>query len=426
MAILSAPISNSFGQDGPPPASPVRTAPVIEDVIVEPIKLTGSVVPKRQTQISAETSGLVQEVLVDEGDYVQKGQVLARLRQKPTEIMIDAANGDLQIEQARLDELENGTRQEDIDAEKADVDEAKANLDFWISEEKRLKSLFDDNAVSESEYQSAKTSMDTAKATLLLETAEYERAVRGPRVEEINSQKGEVASKEAAVELQKDLLDRHIIRAPFDGIIGLKQIEIGQWVQTGAVTFGMAQIDELRVQVSLPERYFSDVQIGTVAKMNFPALPDKTITAPVTYKIPLANQAARTFPVRIEFKNTEFDVAPGMFANVVLKPQKEGSEVSMLVPKDAVVTTPNQERKVYVVRKGETGDAAFPVNVSLGRNIDNHVEIFSNELEPGNQVIIRGNETIKFPGENVRVIEEGEKISQSSENSNQVSSSANY
>ncbi len=388
---------------GPPPAN-VDASPVVAERIRDTITLTGSIVTRRASEVSAEVSARVAEVLADAGDYVEKGQVLARLRAEPVRLQIDEARGQLAIEEAKLAELLNGSRAEDIEIERAQAEEARAALELATLDEDRARELFETKVVSDSEYDRARTSKLGRKAAWEREQAQYERTKNGPRAEEIASQRGEVEAAAAKVAQYADMLERHEIRAPYNGVLGAKLVEAGQWVTPGTTAFTIAELDVLRVEVKVPERHFNDVAPGTPARVMIDAVPGKLVDATISHRIPLANEASRTFPVRVEFPNADLSVAPGMFARATFEIGPEDEEPSILVPRDAIVMSPDRSQSVWVVRDGDAGPAAFPETVETGRSWKGSIEVLSEGLRPGDRVIVRGNERL-FPSQPVNVRE---------------------
>lgn len=391
-------------EGGGPPVALISVETVAESPIRESVMLTGTVEPKRFSTLTMDASGLVEEMFVDDGELVAQGQEMLRLRSTRTELALAAAEADLAIQQAQLQELLNGTRPEDLAAARAAVEEAEARLALAESEEARASELLASRTASKAEFDNARAEFLRAKAALARATADLDRAVNGPRAETIDRQRAEVASAEAEVARLRDELTRYVLRAPFDGVIGQKQTEVGQWVSPGAPLFAIAELDVLRVRVALPERYFNDVRPGDEALVTFDALGGDSISAPVAIKVPLASQAARTFPVMLEFPNAGYRVAPGMFARVEMPVGERDPQPVVAVPKDAVVREPGGATKVWLVRDFGDGPGAFPENVVLGRSYRGLVEITSGGVADGDRIVVRGNETILFPSQPVEIV----------------------
>jgi multidrug efflux pump subunit AcrA (membrane-fusion protein) len=373
----------------------------VTGAVSDEVRLTGTIMPLRATQVSAEVASTVAEVLVDEGTPVDVGQPLLRLRSAQVEIDVKEAEARLSLAKALLNELLNGTRVEDVDIKRAIVQEMEADLNLRKAEYDRVAELLTGEAVSRSEFDSASAMLQQSQAKLARERAELALAIEGPRAERIEAARAEVLAAEARLEKLTDDLERHTVRAPFHGVIGTKFTEVGQWVRVGDPLFTLAELDILRAEVEIPERYFNRINVGSVAALTIDALVGKEIEAPVSVKIPVGNVSSRAFPVKIDIQNKEYRIAPGMLVRVVFSlPDLEGRE-SLLAPKDAVVMTPDQKRALWVVVDSPEGKIAERRDVNVGRSFGKWTEILApTSLTVGDKVVVRGNETLR-PGQAV-------------------------
>ncbi len=333
-------------------ATPVTISVAEIAPVFQEIPLNGTVTARRVSKLSPRVDGLVDEVLVDEGDSIEAGAVLLRLDQVLADIESSRAHAALEEARARYKEA---IRQRD---EAAD-----------LVAKKHIASTAYEKSIAEVEINAA--------AVKRLE-AEHRR--------------------------QRELVKRHSIRAPFAGVIGRKLVEIGQWVETGSAVFELVEIDVLRIEVPVPQFYFGAVALGTPAAVRFDALPGQIFEAAVTMKIPVSNTTARTFPIRIEMDNKSRLKAPGMSARVSLLLQEETHTAALQLPRDAVVRKPDGSQTVWVVSEENGVLSAVPVIVEVGRAARGKVEIVSGALNPGDRVVINGNEILR-PGQHIRIIE---------------------
>src|SRR5690606_16422243 len=130
----------------------VQTIEVTRGRVMDELRLTGSITPRRFTTVASELAARVEEVFVDAGDFVTAGDPLARLRSTPKELELAEEQAVLAVAQARLDQLLNGTRAEDLAIARANVADFEARLALAESDEKRLASLLSTEASSQSEY----------------------------------------------------------------------------------------------------------------------------------------------------------------------------------------------------------------------------------------------------------------------------------
>jgi RND family efflux transporter MFP subunit len=176
--------------------------------------------------------------------------------------------------------------------------------------------------------------------------------------------------------------------------------EAGYWLSQGGAVVEIIQIDEVEVEVYVPESYIRFVKVGEAAVLKFDALPDVTepFVGRIVSIIPEAEARSRTFPVRVRLKNPRGDngylVKPGMLAKCALPvgPSKR----TTLIPKDALVLGQvGSQVKQIVEGKVRT------VNVQLGISQGSNVEVVQG-LQPGDVVAVFGNERLR-DGESVRV-----------------------
>jgi RND family efflux transporter MFP subunit len=334
-------------------AAPVVVGRVEMKPMLEQLPLTGSVAARRTSHLSPRVDGLVAELLVDDGDFVAKNQVLVKLDPVIAEVQLARAAAAAQEARARL---KDARRRRDEAAE--------------LATDKLVASTVYDSAVAEVEINEAS-----------------------------------VKRLEAELRQQSELLSRHSIRAPFAGVVGRKEVEVGQWVQRGAAVMDIFESRVLRIEVPVPQIYFNRVTIGTGAIVRFDSNPDNPVNASVNIKIPLSNPAARTFPVRIEIDNANGDWAPGMSARITLLLSNGNDSPVLQVHRDALTARADGRNIVWVVDGNSESAVAIAVEVRTGRALGDRVEVIGGDLSAGARVIIRGNERLRT-GQPIRIVDE--------------------
>ena len=381
------------------PPAPVVTARVEEGSFIQPIQLTGTVEALRFTTISAEQSGVLERLLVDEGDRVTTGQLLLELRKMPLALEVTRARAEYRAEQARLDELEAGTREEDIAQRRAEIRQTEAELRSARRDLERYRQLLEEGSVSEEEFDAVQSLYETLEATLESRQAALRRAERGPREEEILRARADVDAKLAEAQLAADDLERASVEAPYSGFVTSKRKDIGGWVNRGEPLLDIEDISTVRVRIDVPEVYFNRFAPGDQLNISFDAAPKKKFIGTVHQVIPRADSRSRAFPVLIDIENEEYFLAPGMMARVMLRPLSE-AEQTTVIPKDAIVAQ-GPVPMVYRVQQTDSGPVAEQLEIQTGRYFGEAVEVFG-DLAPGDQVVIRGNERLQ-PGQKVNV-----------------------
>lgn len=373
---------------------PVTLATVKATQIDKLVHLTGSVLARRTAHLSAEIAGKVEKLWVDEGDQVKQEDLLLHIKAKPKQLELKQAQAQQQYRQALLNELQAGTRPEEIAAQKADVAHAEHSVALAKTNATRIAKLWRSKSISQEEYDSAQAELQRAQALLTREQMEYQLARKGARSEVVAAALAQLEDAQAQVEQLTDQIARHDIRAPFKGVISQKLTEIGNWVNPGDEVLTLTEVDALRVEFALPQKYYHQVIEGTPVDIQFDAMPEQKFTAPVQQKIPVGSQTARTFPVRVEINNADQQKASGMSARITLY-LKENTAKVLLVPVDAVMLTVEGTQSVWLAKKSGDDWIASEVRIHTGRTHLDHVEVTEGAIQAGDHVIIRGNETLR-------------------------------
>lgn len=344
------------------PAAAQKTAALVEvdKVVVEPLTQTmpvlGRFVAREAGPVAALVSGPVAEVLVDVGDRVRKGDLLARLS---TDITISNRN----LRAAELREKE------------AALETARAETELASLELRRLENLRKSPAFSQARYEDKSAEV----ARYLSKAAEAEASV---------------VRAGANLDLADLDLARAEIRAPYNGVVIVRHAMAGAFVNTGAPVVSLVNDEDMEIEADVPAKRLNGLAPERGVRVT---LDDgRSIMATVRAVIPTENALTRTRPVRFTAKivGTEtFRLATDQSVTVLL-PIGELREV-MSVHKDAVIAR-SGGYIVYVVK----GDKAELRPVKVGESIGTRVEVLSG-LEPGEFVVVRGNERLR-PGQAVK------------------------
>ena len=321
--------------------------------IHEEIALNGSLIARRTSRLSTEIDGLVSEILVDDGDRLKLGAVVIRLDPQLARIDRDAASARLEEARARKRESERRHRE--------------------------LQELQETRHVADTNVEAAKAQIDIDAATVKRGEAELARAL--------------------------ELLDRHVVSAPFDAVVSRKLVESGEWVETNTAIAELVDVAVLRLEVPVPQFYYANVDTETHVSIRLDAMPDRSFEAKVTRKIPVSDTASRTFRIWIDIPNDERSLAPGMSARVKLHVAAGDRAPAILLPRDAIVRKPDGTTNVWVIVVEDGITKAVPRLIETGRSYRDHIEIVQGDVRPGQQVVIRGNEILR-PGQSVHVAEE--------------------
>lgn len=385
-------ISSVSWAQGPPPA-PVVAAHVRQAKVRATAKVVGTILPMTESTVSSEIAGLVKELPIRQGDEVQAGQLLCKLKDDTLGLLLNEALARLEALRQTLAELEAGTRKEDLERLRAVVEEAKAMKDKWDREKERVERIYKEKAASAQEYSDTISDWIAGVQRLAQAQAELAKAEAGPRKEEIARARAEVNAQQAIVNQIQDRINKTEIRAPYGGYIITKQTEMGQWITQGGPVVELLALDRVLARVDIPENAVIFVQKGDKAQVWIDALQQE-FAGKVVHIIPRGDPSARTFPIEIEIVNDARMIKPGMFVQATLP---AGPEIdSLIVPKDAIVRR-GPVRMIYAVRMNH----AVPVIVETGLEEKDQISI-AGQIGPGELVVTRGNQRL-IPGQEVIV-----------------------
>jgi RND family efflux transporter MFP subunit len=261
-----------------------------------------------------------------------------------------------------------------IEASRAELAEAKVLQSQAQRDWERQKRLFDINSVSEKAYEDARFNLDGARK--------------------------KVTRLSANLRSLEDQLSKKQIKAPVSGYVVKRHCLVGQWLGEGNDAITIVVPDPIRLMIPVPERYVSAIKKGAQAEVTFDALPGQTFKGEIDAVILRADEAARTFPVRIKISNPDGVIKPGMLGRANLPVGNR--RLATLVPKDALVLS-GTGKAVYVV----VDQTARVVPVETGAAHGPLIEV-TGDLKPGQKVVVRGNERLR-PGQPVQIIPDREE-----------------
>ncbi len=238
----------------------------------------------------------------------------------------------------------------------------KYTYELLKDKEYRQNKLFEKEAISQEEYDDALNQFNVSKAE---------------------------------VDLIKAQIDKTEIKAPFNGIVGLKNVSEGSYITPSTVIASLQNINPIKIDFSIPEKYSGSVKVGD--QINFRVVGDEENYNAKVYAIePKIDPVTRTLKIRAIYSNQAGRILPGSFADVKLILDKIDN--ALLVPTQAIVPE-LKGQKVYIYRSGKVAQQ----NVEMGIRTDEYVQITSG-LNPNDTLIISGILQIK-PGAEVSITE---------------------
>lgn len=388
--------------------TPVAVSTVVSRSVADGRSFVGSVVPVRESTVGSTVEERVAEFLVSEGDRVEAGQPLVKLRTRTLEIELNGARAELEAMRQELAELENGTRPEELEQGRAELARAAALRDYAQAARRRIEGLLRNRQASAQELDEVVSNAEAAEQAYNVSQAALDLLIAGPRAEQLARARAKGMVQQEVINRLEDRLAEHTIVAPFAGYVVTEHTEVGQWLGRGDPVVDLIELDCVDVVVSVIEDDIRHISVGTPARVEVPALPDKALTGAVALVVPRADFRSRSFPVKVRLLNQEAHGGPmlkaGMIARATLPVGPE--HPALLVPKDALVLGGPSPR-VYVFEPLSGGDdptlgTVQPVPVTLGVASGSLVEV-SGPLQVDQRVVVQGNERLR-PGQEVRVL----------------------
>ena len=297
--------------------------------VTESLSLVGSIAPNEMVELKSETEGIVQEILFDEGQRLEKGHLLIR-----------------------LDDTKLG----------AAVAEAESSSKLSRANFERAKQLLKDTLISQQEFDQASATFDLNRATLELK--------------------------------QRQLKDTRIY-APFAGVTAARHVSPGQVIARDTVLTTLVDLDPVKVEVNVPERYLQQLKVGQALEFSVAAFPGEKFRGEVYFISPQINESLRTALIKARIPNPAAKLRGGMFASMDLTLQVRASAI--VIPEPAIMSS-GDAFSVFVVDKD--GNAQIRP-IAVGLRLAGKAEIVKG-LNAGEKVVVEGIQKLR-PGGAVKL-----------------------
>jgi RND family efflux transporter MFP subunit len=327
--------------------------PPVDVVIAQPAKvgqdlvLPGETAAWYETTIYARVNGYVAKWLVDIGDRVKKGQVLATIETPELDAELEAARAQLSTSQAQ------------VKARQAEAEFGKTTNERWRDSPKGV--------VSEQERESKKADYESSVARLYAADAQ------------VNLDKSKVDQYSALKEFKQ-------VKAPFDGTITERKIDVGNLVTAGSGStttplYRMAQTDPLRVFVEVPQSAAGELMnAGVPAEIRAAGAVGGVFSGEIARSAESLNAQARTMRVEVDMPNAKHALVPGMYVNVAFRLPSRGS---VEVPAAALIF---RSSGIQVAQVDGAGKIQFR-DVMIARDNGSLVEL-SSGVKPGDRLVL--------------------------------------
>jgi RND family efflux transporter MFP subunit len=344
----------------------VHAIPATQDTVARGTVVTGTLAAEDQVVLSFKVDGRLNEIAVDLGSRVRKGQIIAQLDPTDFRLRVRQAEAALQQARARLGLSPDGA-DDRVDPEHTPlVRQAQAMLHEARRSRDRMAVLWERQLIARAE-------LDTATATLQVAEGRYEDAI-----EEVRNRQAVLAERRSDLAIARQQLLDSELKAPLDGAVRQRHASAGQYLAAGSPIVTVVRIHPLRLRLAVPERVAADVRVGQL--VNVKVEGDRTVyQGQVARLSPAISEEDRTLLIEAEVPNEHGQLRPGAFAEAEIVTTKDQA---VFVPASSIVTFAGIE-KVMTVRDG----LSVETRVQTGRRIGDRVEIIEG-LKPDELVVV--------------------------------------
>jgi len=341
------------------------TVPVEKGTLKAEINSTGTIKPVVEVQVGSQVSGRIKELYADFESVVKQDQLIA---------LIDPDTYKAKVEQAKANVL----------AAKAKLQKEEVTLVDQLRNLRRKEELIKSNVISQSDYDTAQTTADAARA-------------------QVEVDKATVAQMEANLQEAELQLKYTRIVAPVNGVVTARSMDVGQTVTASfqtPVLFKIAEdLTRMQVYTSVDEADIGRVRVGQKATFTVPAFPDEVFDASVTQirNDPQIQQNVVTYNVLLDVNNHELKLRPGMTTTVTILISEVDD--ALMVPDQtlrfAAKGSAQKSRDLPSLKQGqrrlwklEANNQIRPVTVGIGVVGTERTQVFSEQLRPGDRAVV--------------------------------------
>ena len=352
----------------------VRTPAVVERP--ESVSASGSVEGSETADVAFLVGGRVARVLVEEGQHVTKGQLLAEIDPTDYRNVYNSAEAQKAAAIAVEQRADAGVRKQELEQARIEFERAE-------DEYKRMKFLLDRKSLPPNDFQKIEAAYKAAKER-------YDMAQEGTRKEDRAAATAQAHAADAqATEESKRLSDTRLV-APISGNISMRKVDPGQTVAAGVPVFSIAELNPVKVRVGVPEAEIGKVHHGATAEVAAPSLDGRRFTGKVAIIGVAAEPGSRTYTVKILVPNPGPVLLAGMVAEAhIFGPAKIHA---VTIPAEAVVPDPQGAPNVYVYSPERK--RVYCRRVEVGQPVGKEVEILSG-LSGGEQIVVAGQQKLR-------------------------------
>lgn len=328
------------------------------------LSATGYIVAHHKIEANSKVTGRVAWIGVEKGDKVKEGQILVRLEDQEFRAQYDQARGAADSARAQLQQLQNGSRPEEIQQSEHNLSEARATAVNDKLALDRTKNLVAQGVLSQQALDDATAKYESSQQRVRSLEQSYQLAKIGPRAEEIARAKGALTQGEGQAAYAKSQLDATVIRAPISGTILDRSAEkgellTGQFASAARPVFSIADLNDIQVELDIAQDDFAKLGPKQKGIVTVDAFPDRKYEGVIAEISPEANRQKATVQVKVQITNPDDYLRPEMNATVKFlanEPDKKATAstepAGVYVP-SAAVKDHGGKKIVFIAFKGK-------------------------------------------------------------------------
>ena len=354
---------------------------------------SGKVEAVQKEDITAKTSALVQDVLVEESDQVKLGQVLVRLDTSELVRNLEREAANLAVQSATLAKSTAVARPQEVEQAKADLRRAEANYNNVKLKYGRSQTLYKEGAISKEALEAGYAELVSAESEHRSSQQRLSLLLEGDTKETVQALRAQVSQAQVAVNLAREQLAQAEIKAPMDGVVLSLEAEKGQYVATGSPLAVVGNPKELQVKADITESDGGNLGLDQPVKITCPALPDsefsgtvKRVGAAATTQNKASGEQTNV-SVTVSINNFDNKLKPGY--TVELKITTANKPKALVIPYEAVVER-NKVKEIFVVEKGKA------VKRRITTGIGNELYLTVDKgIREGDKVVVNPSDKLK-------------------------------
>jgi len=298
-----------------------------------------------EVNVSAEIGGQIERLLVNEGDRVERGRLIAKIEGSQLEAELVRAEAALESARATLGDLEAGARSEELERARVQAELARATLELAEAEWKRMGTLYEEGVVSENQRDSVRANRDVAKNQYGAALEGLKLLEAGSRPDQIEAARWQVKQAEAAVRLARIRVEKTGIHSPISGTVLVKDSEEGEVILPGVPIVTLGDPKDMWVKIYIDEVNIGKIRLGQHAGLRVDSYPEREFSGTVTY---ISDEAEFTpkniqtredrvklvFAIKVGIDNEAGLLKPGMYADVELEGAAPETHVSKPDPNE--------------------------------------------------------------------------------------------